>query len=263
MKMNLKNQPLLTFFAIVCGLIGSSTCWAQAATAESAQDTMTAEQVLARYVEVTGGIEKYKAIKGMLQEATMSMADMGLEGTMSIAFSGPDKVLVEVDFGGLTSEKTGVSGDIGWAQSSMTGDRLISDKELEQLRIQGGMQQYTEPSEVYKSMELTGQEEVNGENCYVLKLTFKSGDVAYEYYSVKSGLKLKSKQTVDSPMGALEIESYFSDYQEIDGMKHAMKSTQALPNNMEMEAKITKIEINPTFSADKFELPAEIKKLVE
>lgn len=263
MKKNLINKCLMTLVTLAACIGGTTICCAQVAAVDAAQETMTAEQVLARYVEVTGGIEKYKAIKGMLQEGTLNIVDAGIEGKMSIAYGGEGKLLVEVDLGGFGAEKHGINGETGWALSATTGNRLVTGKELEQNQLQADMRQYYEPSAVFAKMEHMGQEDIKGENCHVLKLTTKSGDVRQDYYSVESGLKVKSKQTAENPMGAMPIDVYYDKYEKIDGMMHAIKMTQILGGSMRFEIETTKIEINPTFSEDKFELPEEIKKLVQ
>jgi len=257
-KISISKISLLSM-GVAC--LVSSQCWAQVATADASPTATTAEQVLARYVEVTGGAEKYKQIKGMLQEAEMNLEVAGINGKMTMAYGGDGKFLVEVDLGGIANEKSGISDDTGWSMSTMMGNRIITGKELEQLKLQLDMRQYYEPAAIYSKMELIGQEDVKGEKCHVLKLTTKGGDVKQEYFSVDSGLKLKTKQTADTAMGEIPVEIHYKDYKELDGMTHAMKMIQMLPNNMEMEIVTTKIQLNPKFAEDKFELPAEIRRL--
>jgi hypothetical protein len=182
---------------------------------------------------------------------------------MAMSFGGVDKLRVEVDLSGAGKEMQGVNGDVGWADSTMTGTRLVTGKEFDQLKSQADMRQYYDPNAIYEKMEMAELVIVNDEVCYVLKLTTKNGDVKEEHYSMKSGLKLKSKMTVQSAMGEIPIETNFSDYQEKGGIKHPMKIAQALPNGMVMEFEVTKLEVNPEFKDGSFDLPDNVQKLVD
>jgi hypothetical protein len=182
---------------------------------------------------------------------------------MAMSFGGADKLRVDVDMSGAGKEMQGVNGDIGWADSTMTGTRLVTGKELDQLKSQADMRQYYDPNAIYEKMEMAEPVTVDGEERYVLKLTTKNGDVKEEHYSVTSGLKLKSKMTIQSAMGEIPIETNFSDYQEKGGIKHPMKIAQVLPNGMMMEFEVTKMEVNPEFKDGTFDLPEKVKKMVD
>lgn len=261
MKNMIQKISISLSLGVAC--LVSSQCLAQVATADAPPAASTAEQVLERYVEVTGGAEKYQQIKGMRQEAEMNFEAAGINGKMTMAYSSDGNMIVEVDLGGIANEKSGINDNTGWAMSSMTGNRIITGKELEQLKMQLDMRQYYQPTEVYSKLELIGSENVKGEKCHVLKLTTQAGDVKQVFFSVDSGLKLKTKQTVSSAMGEIPVEIYYNDYKELDGMTHAMTMIQLLPNNMEMEIVTTKIELNPKFAEDQFELPSEIKQMIK
>ena len=239
--------------------LGASEGRCQATT----EKLTTAKEVLARYVEVTGGVEKYKEIKGIVQEGTMSLALAGIEGKMQVKYAGKDRLLVNVDLGGVGTESSGVFNGTGWSDSTMTGTRLITGKELEQLQSQTEMQQYYDPESVYQEMELEGETEVKGQACYSLKLTRKSGRVERDFYSVETGLKLKSQITADTPAGSFEIDVFYDEYADFSGLKQPSVVTQKLPNGMDMVLKTTKFEINPKLDDSVFELPEKIKKMVE
>ncbi len=252
--------PSLAVLAALClSAVAPGIGQAQSAT----EKLTTAKEVLARYVEVTGGVENYKAIKAISQEATMSIELAGIDGKMEMKYSGPERLLVKVDMGAAGSESSGVFDDVGWSDSLITGTRLIEGKELEQLKSQTDMRSYYEPESVYKEMEISEEAEVDGKPCYVLRMTRKSDNVEYEYYSVETGLKVKSKITAETPMGAIPLETFYSDYKDFSGVKHPTKMTQKLPNGMEIVIKVSKFEANPQFAEGTFDLPENVKKLVD
>jgi len=260
MKFSVKSVRMTVILAALC-VLGYEAPSIQAQTAT--EKLTTAKEVLARYVEVTGGLEKYKDIKGMSQEATMSIAQAGVEGKMEMKYAGTDRLLVNVDMGAAGTESSGIFDGTGWSESAMTGTRLVTGKELEQLKSQMDMRQYYEPEAVYKDMELLDEVDVNGQACYTLKLTRQSGSVEEEFYSVESGLKLKSKMTAETAMGALPIEVFYDEYKEYSGLQFPKVMTQKLPNGMEILFTLNKFELNPKFDDSEFEFPEGVKKLVE
>lgn len=223
----------------------------------------TAAEVISKYVEVTGGLEKYKAVKSLKQTGTLSIPAAGINGTMEVKVASPDKVLVAVELPGAGNESSGSDGTTVWSDSTMSGTRLLVDKEAEQTKREADFRRMYDPASVYKSLEVTGVEEVEGEKCYELKITKDDGDTQMEYYSIKSGLQTKSISTAQSAMGPMEIESMAGEYKEFGGIKFPTQMTQKLPNGMEMVVEFSEIVVNPELPADTFALPEKIKKLVE
>ncbi len=264
--MNFRPLALFTAVGIVVMANASPTeAFAQAATAQAPAVLKTGNEVLARYTQVTGGTENYKSIKSLLQEGELSIPAAGIQGTMTFKLSGDDKfvTVAEIPSAGMR-EASGILGETGWSDSPTTGTRLVEGKELDQLKGGLDMRQYYEPEAFYDEILLIEEpEEVDGDECYVVRMTRASGEVSYGYFSKESGLKVKSKTKAETPAGAMDIEAFFSDYKEFSGVLHATKMVQKLPNGMEIVITFTKIEPNVEFPEDTFDLPESVKKLVE
>ena len=182
---------------------------------------------------------------------------------MEMKYAGPTRLRLEVDMGPAGKEMSGIYGDVGWADSLTTGTRLIAGKELEQLKTQIDMRKYFDPKSVYKEMKLLENTENDDQECYALQLTRETGSVEYEYYSVETGLQVKSKMTAETAMGAIPMETYYFNYEDFSGIQQPTKLIQKLPNGLELEIKVVKFEVNPEFEESAFELPENVKKLVE
>ena len=63
-------------------------------------------------------------------------------------------------------------------------------------------------------------------------------------------------------MGPIKVEAIVKEYKEVDGLKFPSKMLQKM-QGQEMEFEFSKIQVNPEFPKDTFELPEKIKKLVE
>lgn len=93
------------------------------------------------------------------------------------------------------------------------------------------------------AMELDGISSVNGENAYTLKVQTEAGSIV-EYYSVESGLKLKSESATTGEMTYGAYESY-------DGLLYPASVTQVnqmLP--MPVKAVVSSLIINGELTAD-------------
>ncbi len=257
MKTKFANfRYMLTIVTVAALSCSSLICQAQ-------EKLPTAEEVIAKYVEVTGGLDKYKSIKSMHQSGSMSIPVAGIEGTIDLKSIAPDKLAVSVELAGAGNEMSGSNGETVWSSSTMTGDRILTGKEAEQTLLEADLRRIYEPASVYKSLEVVGIEEVDGEKCYKLKVTRNSGDEQLEFYSVDTGLQTRSKITAQSPMGPVRIEVGVSDYKDVGGLKFPHKMTQTfVDQGMVMEVVMKKIELNSEFEAGTFDLPESIQKMV-
>ncbi len=250
-----KQKPMLLILAFL-------TATAADAVAQE-KKLPTAEEVIARYVEVTGGIEKYKSIKTLYQSGTMSIPAVGINGTMELRVESPNKLLINADMGAAGSETSGSDGETVWSESTI-GTRILSGKERDQVLMEADFRRFYDPAKVYKSLKVVGTEDVDGDECYKLEVVKQSGDSQFEFYSAKTGLQVKSESNVQSPMGAINIESTIVEYQDVDGIKFPKKVNQKfVQQGMVMEIDFDKVEFNQEFEAGTFDLPEEIKKMVE
>ena len=255
-KFNAKKMILSVFSSLVL----ASQIWAEEG---SQQSLPSADEVTARYVEVTGGIEKYKAIKNMHSIGTISIPSAGIIGKTEIKTVAPNKFNMSMEMDGAGSERAGTNGEIVWAESTMMGNRLVEGEEADQMAIEADLRRFYDPLKVYKSLKVVGIEEISGEACYKLEVERNSGNLDYNFYSIDSGLLVASKVVSESPMGKMKVDSTYSDYKDIGGIIFPHKSTMKLEASLPLETNIEEIKINIEFAKGTFDLPDSIKKIVE
>jgi hypothetical protein len=91
--------------------------------------------------------------------------------------------------------------------------------------------------------KLSGMQEVDGEDAYVVELTMPSGSKTSYFFSSESGLKLKQRSVMQSPQGEITQTVTYGDYQEVDGIMFPFSQAITVgPQNIPM--KITTIKIN-------------------
>jgi hypothetical protein len=163
---------------------------------------------------------------------------------------------------GIGSEKAGSDGTTVWSSSAITGARLLDGAEEEQIRLannspvpQFGYGKY------FDTIECTGVEKFDDVDCYVVK--FVKGDLkpVLDYYEKATGLLRGSRLTILSPQGEFEIETKYSDYREVEGVKFPFTAASTLGPGQTMELQTKEMKLNPKFESSHFELPDEIKAL--
>lgn len=234
------------------------------AQTDTKQDKLpTAEEVMNKYVKVTGGLEAYKGIKSMAAKANVSIPAVGIDGTMEMKMLLPGMISVVVDLPGVGETIQGANGKHAWASDAMTGTRLVDGKEAEQLQAETDITRYTDMKGFFKSMKNEGVEEVNGEKAYRIALVKKNGTKSTEFYSLESGFLIQSLLVVEAAgMGEIEITAKFGDYKDSGKFKRPFKMVQVLPSNMEQIIEFEKYEYNAELKASDFDPPADVQKLI-
>lgn len=229
-----------------------------------AQATATlpsAKEVMAKYVEATGGADALKSIKSRLVKGKMMIKEAGIGGEITTMTVRGGKGYTEVQITGIGTEKQGSDGTTYWSQSQFTGTRILEGAERDQYVRENDFESDLHPEKYYTDMKVTGVEKVGDDDCHRLEKTKKNGDKQIDFYSVKSGLLLKSVSTIASPVGKMEIETSVSDYRKVGDLMVSFKSEQKLPNNMTQMITIESVDLNKEIEDSKFELPEEIKKM--
>ena len=84
------------------------------------------------------------------------------------------------------------------------------------------------------------------------------------YFSVESKLIVGTKMTQVSDFGEMEIVSKIGDYKDVNGIKFAHSTIVELPQGLgQMISEMEEIKINEKVDTSVFELPDEIKDLID
>jgi hypothetical protein len=230
--------------------------------ANPAEKLPSAEEIIKKFVEATGGEEAYKARKSVVTKAKMAIPMAGINADLTITQVAPNKMATSLDLGGFGTQKTVFDGDSAWEISTMAGPRLLTGAELDAMKRQANFDVQINPAEYYKSMETIGQSDFNGEQAYAVKLVSEDGGEVTQYYSVESGLMLGQSSKQMTQMGEVDSKTVMEDYRKVGNLMMPHKMTIEIPAmGMTQNLTISSIEVDVDVDPAIFAMPDEIKQL--
>jgi hypothetical protein len=254
MKLDLRLTPFTEFFRVVrCFLpvLVAVTFFPFAASAQ------TVDEVIAKNIQAHGGAEKLKSVRSLRTTAKFSQgsfhADLRQENKRA------DKVREEFIIQGLAQVQA-YDGKTGWQISPFGGRKdpeLLSQDDLKSLvvdaDIDGPLVDYKEKGH---KAELVGHDSMEGTDCFKIKLSMKNGDVRYYYLDADSFLELKLEVQTTIRGTLQESESYYGDYEQVNGIYYPFAVEQA-PKGSASRAQISvqKIEQNIPLEDAHFSMP--------
>jgi len=221
-----------------------------AAPPQAVSDDITAQNVIEAYIAAIGGAGKLSAVEDVHQSLSMNMQGMALD--VEIKQKAPDMFSFTLLMGGNVMQQQVYDGQRGVASGMGQRQELTGD-DLEQMRLQATLFPELQYDKLGYTMEIAGIENVNGEETYRLRMTNPLGKISFDYYSLATGLKIRSQQSQETPMGEITVISDYADYQNVDGVlfPHLLKQ-QMGPQTLEM--KVSKVKVNSGLGKDDFKV---------
>lgn len=249
MKRRVLNVALV---ALLSGLAG----------AFAADPLPSAESVLDRYVQVTGGKQAYAQRKSEIAHGTLVYTAIGIKGSITRYAAEPDKYYATLDIEGLGKVEMGVNGSVAWENSALLGPRLKTGVERAEAIREGTMNSSANWRKLYPKVENQGIETIDGEECFKVVMTPAEGQPMVGYYQKKSGLQVKLTSIASTQMGDIPVELIASEYKDFGGILEPAKVTQKT-GPQEFTITLDSVEANPAIPPGRFDLPADVRKLVE
>jgi hypothetical protein len=276
MSRRLPGSARVISIAVLCGatMLGVGSCASNPSAAQSTTPSTvpatlpTAQQVIDRYVAVTGGAEAYGSIRSRRQVGSIEVPAQGVKGTTFSATTRPTatqpargKIVSTLE--GVGPVTQGFVGEVAYNVESATGARLlVGDEAL------AAIQQLTINAEIdlrgFASSSVTGVEEVRGKPCYRVELVTAGGQVVTRMYEVESGLLVRASSPLPSMGENVQAVVAYGDYQSAPPIKRPMFTRMQIgqPAILFVETRFTKVEHNVDLSDDELDPPAAVKDLM-
>lgn len=230
---------------------------------EQAADLPSPESIIDRAIEVGGGADRVRQIKGRRTTGTVSIPSQGIEGKIEVVQLAPDNMIRTIEIPGLMTDVTCVSGGVVWATNTMQGPRIVEGAEAEGELRNARVDNELNYKDNFSNFKTEGIEDVNGEAAYKVTMTDNaSGKVNTRYYSVESGFLLRMEIVQVSAMGEVPSVSTFSDFRDAGGLKAPFR-TEIQVMGMTQILQLESIEDDDTIGTSAFEAPEEVQALID
>ena len=232
----------------------------------TATQSQSVDDVLTKYFESIGGVEKWKELKTM--KLTGSVPTPQGEFAFEMNRKAPNKMIISLDVMGQKLIPQAFDGETAWTLNPFTGNTSAQKLPDEQIKDLKRDAVFEDPFIDFagKGHEVTyeGTGDVDGVKCHILKLVQNKGkgddeSTSSYYFDSESYLPVLVKQTMSNEqMGTQEVDVYMSDYQDIgNGLMMSFNMDTRVGGQSVQAIKITKAVINEEKPDDVFKYPGE------
>lgn len=226
----------------------------------------TVDEILGKYFESIGGIEKWKEIKTM--KLTGQIPTPQGEFTFEMSRKAPNKMIISLDVMGQKLVPQAYDGEVAWTLNPFTGNtapqKLPEAQARDIIRDAAFEDPFIDFAGKGHEVSFEGTGDVDGVKCYILKLVQNKGKGEEEstssyFLDSESYLPVLVKQTVtNEQMGTQDVDVYMSDYQDIgNGLMMSFSMDTRIGGESVRAIKFTKAVLNEEISDDVFKFPAE------
>lgn len=212
---------------------------------------VTVKAVLDNYIKAMGGKDALAKLTSYEQTGTMSMAMIPAPLDLNIKMKNNSKLKMTMNMSGMELMKQVYDGKIG-AVYQMGAKQEMDEEDLEEIKFQADYAPALNYAKYGITPELKGVASVNKQDAYVVEL-MKNGEVrSTEYYSVVTGLLVKSVSVQGEGENTMVSETLYKSYAKADkGIQYANEySTSAA--GQQMDFKINDMKINPKIDDKEF-----------
>ena len=209
-------------------------------------NAQTTDDIIQKYSKAMGGLAAFNAIKTM--KTTGTFTTQGVDLALTSQIINGKAIRNDVQAMGQTVINSYKDGK-GWKINPFAGITTVTDMTPEELIDFKSQSMIASQLMDYKlrghKVELQGQEDVEGIKTYKIRLTNKDDNKVTTYFiSVTDNTIIKSVSTRQLQGQDIEIETFYSDIKDFNGLKFPMLRIQKMQGQVFQEIKIATIEFN-------------------
>lgn len=201
---------------------------------------ITAQHVLDKYIAAVGGKDNISKVKDFSMIGSVNTQGVSLP--FKALYKIPGQYLVEISMNGQVLQKEVYSKGAG-KTSGIQGEKVAEGDDLDRLKMDAELFAEMKYAELGCKAELKELADVNGKAAYVVEVTRPSGKSSRDFYSVESGLKVKTESVQETPGGAITQTAEIKEYGEIQGIKYP-KAIKQSAGPQSMDLKIETVDVN-------------------
>ena len=217
----------------------------------------TADDVVNKYINAVGGAAVIGSIKSVIMDGELLVNGMTLNSKLYVVNGKALKSEVSLPDKSMTILEC-VTTEGGWSVNPMAGftdptpmpeDRVKQSQS--DLDIGGKLYRYKEKG---SSIELAGNESIEGVNAVKLKLKDKDGRETLYFFDPTTYYIIRSETTITANGQELPVSVKYSNYKKTD-IGYVLPFTRVRNVGQELTNNITKIEFNKEIDPKVFEMP--------
>ena len=238
----MKHQRFLSFLA--AGLFAMSSVQAQ-----------TAEDIVSKNLEATGGKDKLKSITSVRLENTMQV--MGNDAPSTSTLLVGKGYRTESDLNGQKMVQV-VTDKGGWAINPMGGGtdpQPMPEEMVKQQKNQLNFSPFVDYAANGSKIELAGKEKVGAADAFKINLTDKDNVTTTYFVDPTSYYIVKMSKKAQMMGQEMELSATYSDFKKTDfGVVVPYTTDLDFGGQFQMTSKVNKVEFNKAVDASIFEM---------
>ncbi len=220
----------------------------------------SAEQILDKYIQALGGAQRLAGVKSFIATGTSAGYEgIGGGGQFQIFGKAPDQRTVQIvfkDHPERGDSTRAYNGTAGWIKSprGLLGQYELTGSELDGLRLDAQLAFPGQIKQVLTNLRAGNPDSINGSDVDVVQGTGPRGVLATLYFDKQSGLLVRLVRYGRSPVGRVPVQSDYSDYRDVGGVKFPFKYTFSWLDGKDA-FQLTEVKTNVPIDAAKFGKP--------
>ena len=187
------------------------------------------------------------------------MANMGgMEFPMTVISAEGDKSRVDVDIQGSPMTQS-YDGETAWMLFPMQGitePKVMTEEESKSMRESPFLSEFINSAERGYVLEAVDGKDVEGTPTYGIHVTNDEGFDRTYYFDTENFVPIMFEMVADSgPAKGMVMESYLSDYQEVEGLTMPMFIEQKANGQSVMKMTMDDVTLNPEIEEGYFSVP--------
>lgn len=218
--------------------------------AEKKEKLPSVKEIFKKHVKASGGRKAAEKIKSRITTGTVELPAMGLKGTFEMLSKSPNKSLITMNLSGLGEITEAFDGSEAWANNPLSGLRVKSGKELEEVKEATDFYYDIKLRKIYPKAAVTEIKNLDGADVFVIK----ADEDTTLYFDKQSGLLTRVDQIVTSPEGKINSVTKFEDFRVVDGIRQTFRFRQSALG-AEFVFNVSEIKQNVEIADERFSKP--------
>jgi hypothetical protein len=178
----------------------------------------TADQILTKYVQAIGGEQAIRKVSSRVITATRDVPT-GPGGTLpmpalSEQYQKAPNRAVSIVHTPTATLSDGFDGSNAWAQNMAGVVADLPSPDQDRAKRSADLYESLNLKKEYGRMEVTGVESVNGRSAYLMVGYPQNDSPEWLYFDVASGLLVRKRTVLQSPLGEMPFEADYDDYRD-------------------------------------------------